>query len=636
MTATERAPRVRADEYARRAAGFEQQSEARARRSRLVSNLRGLAFGVGVIGALVALFGATPGAGWLAAVAAVVFVVLVFVHPRVLEAEDAARRLGRVNRDAQARCEGKWNTLADTGERFSDETHPFAGDLDLFGPGSLFQRINVAHTYFGQEALAGFFRTPASVGEIAARQEAVRALMPELELRQTLEAASLALVEKITTPFGGGIRITRSDPPDPAPFIQWAEGAPTLRGRAWLVVAAHVLPPVTLAAIALANLGWVPSAVWAGLLGVQILVSFSGRAAAFHTYAALTATGGAFVRYGPMLQVVEGIDVAAERVRQLRERVLSSDVRASAEMRRFQRLVSWFELRENGLVHPFINALLLWDIHCVLRLEAWQLRAGRHVRAWFEAIGAFEALSSLAGFAGDDPECSWPEVEAGPAHFIASGLGHPLIEPDRRVVNDVSLLGPGRALLITGSNMSGKSTLLRAMGVAAVLAQSGGPVCARRLRMSPVALRTSIRVRDSLEQGVSHFYAELRKLKSVVEATAQPTPVLFLLDEILHGTNSLERQVGARWLLGKLLVRGALGAVSTHDMELCRLPEPLMSQVDQFHLRETVLGDEMTFDFTLRPGPVQGGNALRLMRQIGLDVPIGPGPDPDSAPRGDS
>jgi DNA mismatch repair ATPase MutS len=205
--------------------------------------------------------------------------------------------------------------------------------------------------------------------------------------------------------------------------------------------------------------------------------------------------------------------------------------------------------------------------------------------------------------------------------LLAEGVAHPLIPATSRVGNDVTLPGPGSALLVTGSNMSGKSTLLRSMGVACALAYSGGPVCATRFELGRVRLATSLRIRDSLEEGVSHFYAELQKLKAVLDVTTEPLPVLFLLDEILHGTNSRERQIGARWILSQLLERGALGAVSTHDLELCRLPPEQMSHVKLVHLREDVQGQEMTFDYRLRDGSVSEGNALRLMRRIGIAIP---------------
>jgi DNA mismatch repair ATPase MutS len=286
--------------------------------------------------------------------------------------------------------------------------------------------------------------------------------------------------------------------------------------------------------------------------------------------------------------------------------------------------VSYFELRYQGLIYPFANMFLLWDVHCTVKLEHWQERFGKAARDWFSVLGEIEGLSSLAGLAFDEPKFCFPELVAEP-RFLAENLAHPLIPPPSRVGNDVALPGPSTALLVTGSNMSGKSTLLRSLGVAYALAYSGGPVCAARLELGSLRLATSLRIRDSLEEGVSHFYAELHKLKAVLDATLEPLPVLFLLDEILHGTNSRERQIGARWMLAQLLQRGALGALSTHDMELCRLSPELMTHTRLVHLREDVKGQEMTFDYRLREGPVSEGNALRLMRRIGLEVPESPG-----------
>jgi DNA mismatch repair ATPase MutS len=362
--------------------------------------------------------------------------------------------------------------------------------------------------------------------------------------------------------------------------------------------------------------------LWLVPVVVQVLVNGSAREETTRTFLAVSSTQGAFLKYSPLLELLEQIDVRAELISDLKNRMHRTDQRPSVSMRRFQRALGWFELRHNGLVHPFVNAVLMWDVHCVLALEAWQASAGREARGWFLALGELEALSSFAGLAHDEPDFAWPSVEPGPPRFEAEGVGHPLIPGDRRVTNDVSLPDPGRALLITGSNMSGKSTLMRAMGLAAVMALAGAPVCARRLRLSELDVQTSMRVSDSLEQGVSHFYAEISKLKRVLSAAEAGHPVFFLLDEILHGTNSQERQIGARWVLARLLELSAVGAVSTHDIELCRLDAPLMDQVDQFHFRETVENGAMRFDYALRPGSVSGGNALRLMRQLGIEVPI--------------
>jgi energy-coupling factor transporter ATP-binding protein EcfA2 len=459
-----------------------------------------------------------------------------------------------------------------------------------------------------------------------------------LELRQKLEGLALALgdvshQELLATTAtdskskpaaaAAAARARREEPPDPEPLLRWAESPPQLSERRAVKWLAWAIPPVTVGTILLAILGpGVPSAVWMLPLALGILVNYSSREQTARVFGAVSSTEGAFLRYGAMLEVLEQIDLPAQFLSELRQRVLSAEARPSAAMKRFRDLVGWFDLKHNGLIHPFVNALLLWDIHCVLRLEAWQRQVGRRARQWFDALGEFEALSSLAALAHDEPDFAFPEIVEDHAVFDATELGHPLLDAASRVPNDVTLEGPGAILLVTGSNMSGKSTLLRAMGLACVLALAGAPVCARRMRIARCTLRTSIRVSDSLESGISHFYAELRKLKAVLEAAADDAPVLFLLDEILHGTNSRERQIGAKWLLSELLRMGAIGAASTHDMGLTRLPEKLADQVQLVHFRESIDAGEMTFDYRLRPGPVTAGNALRLMRIVGLDVPV--------------
>lgn len=610
--------------YRERVERFDKLVEARGQRSRFVSNLRGLSFGIAVIALLFAIFGSEPRlSGALFALAAGAFIALVVWHARVIRELDEALRWRRVNRDALLRCTGRWSELPDDGKRFVSSEHPYSADLDLFGPDSLFQRVNVAHTRFGQRALSEFLSTPADPAVVEDRQQAARALVPELERRQRLEALSLSVVEQDDE--AGWVRKRRAppEPPDPEPLLRWAEGSPRLSTRPALVWAARILPPLTVLAMVAASTLGLPVYVWALPIAIQILLSFSARGETARVFSAVSATEGAFLRYGPMLEMLETLDLQAPLIARLRQDVQTEGLPPSRAMRQFERAVGWFELKHNGLVHPFVDAVLLWDIHCTLRLERWQREAGRHARGWFEALGQLEALSSLAALAYDCTDVCWPRMDSSVVCFEAENLAHPLIEADQRVANDVRLREAGHALLITGSNMSGKSTLLRSMGLAAVLAQAGGPVLATRLVMSPLAVRTSMRVSDSLREGVSHFYAELKKLKGVLGATeASDRPVFFLLDEILHGTNSEERQIGARWLLAELLERGAIGAVSTHDMELCRLPDPLMGRVDQFHFRETVSGDQMTFDYRLRPGPVAGGNALRLMRRLGIDVPL--------------
>jgi MutS domain V len=585
--------------------------------SHRVSNLRGLAFAVAAGGGLSLLLGRSPAASSVVALLGLVaFAALVIVHGRVLEREGAAARRAAVSADALSRAGETFRSLAQDGRRFAGREHPYADDLDLFGPSSLFQRLSVTHTRFGEEALAGMLTVPAAPAEVALRQAAVRALAPALDLRQRLETYGFTLVKDEQK---GETR--RRPPPEPAALFEWARETTGVLSDRLAVVAAYLLPVVTLGGLFAWGRGHAPFVFLAAAFAQAALLMRTSLACR-RAFGACSASQGAFQSYGPMLRLIEELSLDAARLRELRAKLETNGQRPSAIMAEFGRILGWADLRYNGLVYPVVNIITLWDIHCTIALEHWRKRAGASLEGWFQVIGELEALSSLAGLAHDEPEFVFPEFGVSEPPFIAEALGHPLLPRGGRVTNDVALEVAGSALLVTGSNMSGKSTLLRAMGLAAVLAQAGAPVCARRLRMAPAIIRTSLRISDSLERGVSHFYAEVKKLKLTLDATAGSERVLFLLDEILHGTNSRERQVGARWLLAELIRRAAAGAMSTHDEELCRLPPELMSHVKLVHFRETVKDDKMTFDYLLREGPVKAGNALRVMRLAGLDVPL--------------
>ncbi len=612
----------REESYRDRRRSFEARASALEQKTHRISNLRGLAFATFAVAGLIAAFGdggliaATVSVAGLAA-----FILAVAVHVRVFADLDEARRWAQVNANAELRCGASWTTLPTTGHAYAADSHPYAEDLDLFGRGSLFQKIAVAHTRYGQDRLAEMLKVPAAPVEIRERQDAVRALSHELEWRQSLETHGIAASE------GNSTQRSKRDgeesaPPDPEPFLRWVEAPPTLLGNRAVRAAAWALPSLTVAAAIAGALSLVPAVAWALPLAVQIALLLRLGQSLSDTFSAVSTSKGSFVRYGSMLEMVEAMSFESPRLIKLRAKLAEGGLRPSAAMRRFHRIMGWFELRHNGMVHPLPNIALLWDLHCVLALERWKSEVGTAARAWFDTVGELEALSSFAGLLYDEPEYCLAKVTEGPPRFVATGIGHPLIPGARRVANDVCLIGPGKALLVTGSNMSGKSTLLRAMGLAAVMAYAGAPVCAKHLELSEATIRTSIRVRDSLQAGVSHFYAEIEKLRLALDGVTADRPVFFLLDEILHGTNSTERQAGARWVLAELLRFGCIGAVSTHDTELCRLEGELMARVDQVHFQESTHEGRMSFDYVLRPGPVRAGNALRLMRLVGLEVPL--------------
>lgn len=611
--------------YRERARDFEAQALRLEARSSLVSNLRGLSFGAAAVSAVAAAAGASL--AWslpVGALAVLSFAVLLVVHARVIDAHDLAERWVDVNRAALARLGHDFDAIPDAGDDLSPQTHPYARDLDLFGRGSLFQRLSVARTRFGREQLASFLVSPPDLERARRRQAAVRVLSEDLHFCQSFEAHALGVVG--TRRRGTeAARVRR--PPNPEPLLRWAESQPVLSRDSILRLGAVLLPPLGFICLFGYFMGALSGLFPLAVVGLQALILLRSATQSSRVFSAVSSDEGAFLRYGTLLALIEESSHDDPLLRELRTRLDSPIGKPSASMARFERLVGFFDLKHNGLVHPFVNLLTLWDLNCTLGLERWQTQVGKNLRGWFEVIGLYEGLASLGSFAADEPGTCYPELLDGPARFESQGLAHPLLSPERRVENDVVLAGPGRALLITGSNMSGKSTLLRAMGLSTVLALAGAPVTAARLRLSLLRVQSSMRVDDSLSQGVSHFFAEITRLREVVEASRGEPPVLFLLDEILHGTNSRERQIGARWVLSELIQHGALGAVSTHDQELCRLTGELTERVRLVHMRESVADGAMTFDYKLYPGAVRSGNALRLMRLIGLEVPL---EEPDS------
>jgi hypothetical protein len=611
-------PPILPEFYQARAAVHRETCRRLGRKSRLLSNLRGLTFATSVIGWGFSLFGSAglPGAA-LGTAAFLAFVILVVAHARVIAAESLQARWVSVNDDAAARVSpDTWHDLPNNGEQFRDPLHRYADDLDLFGRASLFQRLCVAKTHRGQIELATFLLEPATPNEIRARQAMIQGLAPLLELRQKLEVLARATQ---TLPSRGEAKAL---PANLQPLFAWGEGEALLSKQPWFRWTARLLPIVTTVLLGLGYLGKV--SVFLGLLALvgHLLVLLRTRQLTAPLVSMLSTSEQTVLEAERLLDLLEH-EPAAGVVRDTLDRDLdTATVRPSTACKTLRRIAGWFEFRHNGLIYPFANLYLLWDLQCAIAFDAWRNQYGRHLRRWFSAIGRTEALSSLAGFYHDEANGCLAEIAENEVLFEAEALGHPLIHAQQRVTNDVDVLQSGCGLLVTGSNMSGKSTFLRAIGLGAVLGLAGGPVCAKRLRLSPLTVATSMRVADSLVGGVSHFYAELRKLKAVLTATEDERRVLFLLDEILHGTNSRERHVGARWILSHLLRSAALGAVSTHDLSLCELSGDLASRLRLVHFRENVVDDQMTFDYVLREGPVTAGNALRLMRSLGLAVPL--------------
>jgi len=385
---------------------------------------------------------------------------------------------------------------------------------------------------------------------------------------------------------------------------------------------AVALPLTVVALLVLFLTGAVEDPWWLVPLSVNIVLSFVFAARLYPTFDRVSVGQRALGRYGLMFDLMCSAAWTSPRLARLGAAMKTGEA-APAAVRRIASLAGWSELRTGAAILHFpIQALTLWDFHVLFAMERWRRRSGTHVRAWIEALGEADALSSLAIVRADEPGWAVPRIETGADAIAAHALGHPLIASTRRVANDVAVGPAGTILLITGSNMSGKSTLLRAVGLNAVLAQAGAPVCAADMTLPPVELQTSIRVQDSLELGLSYFMAALARLKQIVDAAergARPgSRLLYLLDEVLQGTNSLERAAAVRAVVQHLIDARAIGAMTTHDLALAG-EEPLASCATLAHFTEQVHADgTMTFDYRLRKGIATSTNALRLMQLIGI------------------
>lgn len=537
---------------------------------------------------------------WLAAPAAC-FVALAVIHERILRARAVAARAAKFYEQALARLNDRWAGSGETGSRFADSSHPYADDLDLFGAGSLFELLSTARTRSGEETLASWLKAPAPLDAILARHQAVDELRPRLDLREDLAV----LGEDVRT----GVH--------PEPLAHWAE-APALLDSPAARAAAPILALCTLAALAY----WFVSGVASPFLLMAVIQTAFGinlRPRVLQVIQSVDQAGHDLALLSEVLGRLEREPFTAARLVELRASLAVDGHPPSERIHRLARLIELLDSREHVMFRP-ISLFLLWATQIAFAIESWRRQSGPHIRQWLDAVGEIEALSSLAGYAYEHPSDPFPEFAAESPRFDGEALGHPLLPDARTVRNDVRLAADSRLLLVSGSNMSGKSTLLRTVGVNTVLAMAGAPVRARRLSLSPLAVGASIRITDSLQGGSSRFYAEITRLRKLVDLAEGPPPLLFLLDELLNGTNSHDRRIGAEAIVRGLLKRGAIGLVTTHDLALTHIAESVRPPGRNVHFEDHLEEGRISFDYRMRDGIVTKSNALELMRSIGLEV----------------
>jgi len=644
--------------YRRRLDDAAAREAALARRSRAFSWARLAVALVAIFLLLRLLLEATAPPAWLFAglvLAAVVFAALAIVHGRVIARHRRAQARVTLQEQGLARLERRWGDLPASppsppeAMTESGSRRPEVRDLGLFGPVSLGRLLGTARTAAGRRELGRWLIVPAPPGEIRRRQGAVAELAAEVDLRQEMELAALLAGGGATVEAPAGVGASghggdQDGSHDLDDFLSWAEGEPWLLRRPALVWGSRLLPLVTVG-LGLAAIGGLLPGSLAALPPIAALVlTWALRERTEAVFSRVAAGPGELATYAATLETLEGRTFSDAKLAELARRMTSDGTSAARWMKRLARRVESADAR-HGSFHVFNQVLTLWDFHALWALERWQVTAGRDARRWLAALAELEALAALGALAWEQPDWRFPRVtDAGAEPVLAArGLGHPLLADGVRVGNDVQVGPPGTVLLVTGSNMSGKSTLLRSLGTNVTLGQAGGPVCADEMTLPPLTLGTSILVEDSLADGVSFFYAELLRLKQVVDLADAAggdggdgeeggRTLLYLLDEVLRGTNSRERQVAVVRVLSHLLEAGAIGALSTHDLELGAVPE-VARAADPVHFRETIHppggdGPRMSFDYRLRAGHATTTNALALLAAVGLD-PEGGGTGPE-------
>jgi hypothetical protein len=528
------------------------------------------------------------------------FVIAALVHNRVLQRRDEAARSARYFERGLDRINRNWSGVGSDGLAWLPERHLYASDLDLFGRGNLFQWMNQARTRMGEKTLANWLLYPAPVQEVREREAAVRELAPDVALRERMYMVSEAVAASV----------------HPEPLRRWAEAEPEMPPQSWrwLVIGWNAAFALGLATGFLTGFWSIALLVLAGMAGFGLWL----RPRVLHALHAAEAAAAELEVFGAALAVFENRTFQAPKLQELTKALRADGAAPSARVRQLAKLAVWITSRDHPALRV-IGPVMMLGTHLAFAADSWRAANGPLVGRWLSAMGEMEALLSLSAFAFENPEFVWPEwADAPEPYFDGEALRHPLLDPARAVPNTLALSLADPFVLVSGSNMSGKSTFLRTLGLAVVMAHAGAPVAAQRLRLSRLVVGASISTHDSLQEGASRFFAEISRLRDILALAESGEPVLFLLDELLSGTNSRDRRIGAEGVLRGLRERGAIGLVTTHDLALAEV-----SQSRQVHFADSLLDGKIHFDYKMKPGVVPGSNALALMHALGL--PVGEG-----------
>ena len=589
-----------ATEYRSRQNAWQSVADAFARRDARFSSVRGILF----LGGLGLSYFAIDGSlsGWWVAVTAVVLVGVAVLHDLTVRRMRRARAAVAHYQTGLKRLDHDWQSSGVTGERYQEVSHPYSGDLDIFGRGSLFHLLCMSRTRLGEDTLARWLTSAGDIETIRRRQGAVRELTDNLDLREELALLTAECHDAL----------------DQNGLQRWATQQarpinPTVRKVAF------GFGGVALVLLVAWLFGAVPFSFLLGLIVLELPFLYVYREQIASISATVDEVGSGLAILSQVLEVLERQQFRDEFLQEIHGRLSVEHLQPSQQIARLHAHIRRLNNSMRSQFFAPFAVLFCLHVHVIHAIERWREVVGPHIDEWLRSVGDLEALSSLAGYAFEQPGSTFPELTDG-LTFDAQGLGHPLLPVDQSVCNDFSIGDELRLVLVSGSNMSGKSTLLRTIGTNVVLALAGAPVRATHLRLSPVQLGSAMRISDSLQDGKSLFYAVIGRLKAVVELAGRELPLFFLLDEILQGTNSHDRRVGADGVIRSLINSGAIGLVTTHDLALTDIVESFGTRARNVHFEDHLEDGKMTFDYRLREGVVQKSNALELMRMMGLDV----------------
>ncbi|MCI0415539.1 DNA mismatch repair protein MutS [bacterium] len=586
-------------EYSSRLQQQQERIRGLSRIDSLLSTARGILFVIFVL-LFFYIFNSRGAYLWIT-LPAILFAIAVVMHERIIDRKNLALRIASFYERGLARIEHRWMGQGIQGNQFQDATHPYSEDLDLFGSGSLFELLCTARTQSGEQILADWLKKKAEQNEIPERQSAVQDLRTRLHFREDLASQGTDVRNRMR----------------PETLIHWAEKSPVPFAKGLRAATSFSVLFTFLTLYGWSQLGWgwnpfvivtILQIVFLRHLGNRVIEITQGAEGAHQELKLLSS----------LLERIETENFQSRYLQHVQQEMRSEGIVPSRQIRKMGTLLELLDWQRNQLFAP-IAILLLWQPHLAFALEDWRKKYGKKIHFWIRSVGEIEAISSLACYSYEHPEDPFPDVVED-ACFEGTDLGHPLIPENQCVRNSIEL-NPGRRLkIVSGSNMSGKSTFLRTIGVNAILALAGAPVRAKQLRLSRLSIGASIHILDSLQTGSSRFYAEITRLRQIMDLAQKEPPLLFLLDEILHGTNSADRLVGADAIVRGLQRRNAMGLLTTHDLALTNIAEKLGPIAENIHFQDHIEDGRIAFDYRVHPGVVQKSNAIALMRAVGLEV----------------